>query len=107
MNRTEIAALAREAGLAQVKTGHGLAGFVFHFAALVAAAEREKCALTAWEIVQYEVHADLADQVAQAIRARSPASTARMCPSTYYECQRGCGKGGCKDFEDTHQASKA
>ena len=44
MNRTEIAALAREAGLAQVKTGHGLAGFVFRFAALVAAAEREQCA---------------------------------------------------------------
>lgn len=34
------------------------------FAALVAAAEREQCALAAWEIVQYEVHADLADQVA-------------------------------------------
>lgn len=36
-------------------------------------AECEQCALTAWEIVQYEVHADLADQVAQAIRARSQA----------------------------------
>ena len=45
----------------------------YHFAALVEAAEREQCALTAWEIVQYEVHADLADQVAQAIRARGNA----------------------------------
>ena len=45
----------------------------YEFAALVAADEREQCALAAWEIVQYEVHADLADQVAQAIRARSKA----------------------------------
>ena len=36
-------------------------------------AEREQCALAAWEVVQYEVHADLADQVAQAIRARGDA----------------------------------
>ena len=43
------------------------------FAAMVAAAEREQCALAAWEVVEYEVHADLADQVAQAIRARSKA----------------------------------
>ena len=33
--------------------------------------EREACANTAWDIVQYEVHADLADQVAAVIRARS------------------------------------
>ena len=33
--------------------------------------EREACANAAWDIVQYEVHADLADQVAAAIRARS------------------------------------
>lgn len=26
----------------------------------------------------------------------------RMCPSTYYECSRGCGDGGCKDFSDAH-----
>ena len=41
--------------------------------AKAAVAERKQCALTAWEIVQYEVHADLADKVAQAIRARSRA----------------------------------
>ena len=45
----------------------------YEFAKLVAAAEREQCAIAAWEIVQYEVHADLADQVAQAIRARGDA----------------------------------
>ena len=43
----------------------------YEFAALVATAEREQCALAAWEIVQYEVHADLADKVAQAILERS------------------------------------
>ena len=65
INRDTIIKLAREAGLPiQIFQ-------LERFAALVAAAEREQCALTAWEIVQYEVHADLADQVAQAIRARS------------------------------------
>ena len=88
INRDTIIKLAREAGF---RTGsYTLSngeGCVFahpvsfsdcipeleRFAALVAAAEREQCALTAWEIVQYEVHADLADQVAQAIRARGQA----------------------------------
>ena len=74
IDRDTIIKLAREAGLAALlrdtqKTHEALE----RFAALVATAEREQCALAAWEIVQYEVHADLADQVAQAIRARSKA----------------------------------
>ena len=77
MNRDDIIRMAREAG---GMDGWGVGrrisdpelradNFVFdledlgRFAALVAAAVRE----------QYEVHADLADQVAQAIRARSQA----------------------------------
>ena len=105
MTRDKIEILWQQAMTQAVKDGEMFTRY--HFAKLVEAAEREQCALTAWEIVQYEVHADLADQVAQAIRARSQASTARMCPSTYYECQRGCGNGGCKDFEDAHQRSQA
>ena len=67
INRDTIIKLAREAGLPiQIFQ-------LERFAALVAAAEREQCALTAWEVVEYEVHADLADQVAQAIRARGQA----------------------------------
>ena len=67
MNRDTIMTLANEsAGQHWMDEAH-----IQRFAALVAAAEREQCALAAWEIVQYEVHADLADQVAQAIRARS------------------------------------
>ncbi len=100
-----IVQLARQAGEYQedrVMTPHAL----YRFKVLVAAAERKQCALAAWEIVQYEVHADLADKVAQAILERSQASATRMCPSTYYECQLGCGDGGCKDFEDAHQRSK-
>ena len=78
MTREEIIKLAREAGIpddnipalawGRLETGREL---LERFAALVAAAEREQCALAAWEIVQYEVHADLADRVAQAIRTRS------------------------------------
>ena len=44
MTRDEIIKLAREAGLAGVESPEGLAAFVFRFAALVAAAEREACA---------------------------------------------------------------
>lgn len=77
MNRTEIAALAREAGLAQVKTGHGLAGFVFHFAALVAAAEREACAqaCVASDLIDWPTSVEVAAirKCAAAIRARSGA----------------------------------
>ena len=69
MTRDEIIRMAREAGMSSLSLID--IGYLEKFAALVAAAEREKCALAAWEIVQYEVHADLADQVAQAIRARS------------------------------------
>ena len=69
MIRDTIMTLANEsAGQHWMDEAH-----IQRFAALVAAAEREQCALTAWEIVQYEVHADLADQVAQAIRARGDA----------------------------------
>ena len=87
MTRDDIIRMAREAG---GMDGWGVGrrisdpelradNFVFdledlgRFAALVEAAKRKQCALTAWEIVQYEVHADLADQVAQAIRARGDA----------------------------------
>ena len=74
MTRDEIIKLAREAGFnwPEVATTT-IEERLERFAALVAAAEREQCALAAWEIVQYEVHADLADQVAQAIRARGQA----------------------------------
>ena len=88
MTRDEIIKLAREAGFITGVT-HASSGFhhpfvhpvafatclteLERFAALVAAAEREQCALTAWEVVEYEVHADLADQVAQAIRSRGQA----------------------------------
>ena len=83
LNRDEIIKLAREAGFvhsnphSEVIVRHSNGSWqsieerLDQFAKLVAAAEREQCALTAWEIVQYEVHADLADQVTQAIRARS------------------------------------
>ena len=69
MTRDEIDILWQQAMTQAVEDGEMFTRY--EFAALVAAAEREKCALAAWEIVQYEVHADLADQVAQAIRARS------------------------------------
>lgn len=71
INRDEIDILWQQAMTQAVKDGEMFTRY--EFAALVAAAEREQCALAAWEIVQYEVHADLADQVAQAIRARSQA----------------------------------
>ena len=69
MTRNEIDILWQQAMTQAARDGEMYTRY--HFAKLVAAAEREQCALTAWEIVQYEVHADLADQVAQAIRARS------------------------------------
>ena len=43
IDRDTIIKLAREAGLAGVESPEGLAAFVFRFAALVAAAERERC----------------------------------------------------------------
>ena len=85
MTRDEIIKLAREAGFvhsnphSEVIVRHSNGSWqsieerLDQFAKLVAAAEREQCALAAWEVVEYEVHADLADQVAQAIRARSQA----------------------------------
>ena len=78
IDRGEIIKLAREAGIVAIHA-EGATNWaeevdaLERFAALIAAAEREQCALTAWEIVQYEVHADLADKVAQAIRARGQA----------------------------------
>ena len=71
MTRDEIDILWQQAMTQAVKDGEMFTRY--HFAKLVAAAEREQCALTAWEVVEYEVHADLADQVAQAIRARGQA----------------------------------
>ena len=71
INRNEIDILWQQAMNQAIADGE--MSTRYHFAKLVAAAEREQCALTAWEIVQYEVHADLADQVAQAIRARGQA----------------------------------
>ena len=71
IDQDTIVSMAREAGMPSLSLID--IGYLEKFAALVAAAEREQCALTAWEIVQYEVHADLADQVAQAIRARGQA----------------------------------
>ena len=71
MTRDDILRIAREAGMPSLSLID--IGYLEKFAALVAAAEREQCALAAWEVVQYEVHADLADQVAQAIRARGQA----------------------------------
>ena len=74
MTRDEIIKLARKAGFnwPDIQTTT-IEERLERLAALVAAAEREQCALAAWEIVEYEVHADLADQVAQAIRARGQA----------------------------------
>ena len=88
MNRDTLRKLAIEAGLYSYCEEKDDA--IEHFADLVAEhvstsrpvgcraaiararqEERETCANTAWDIVQYEVHADLADQVAVAIRARS------------------------------------
>ena len=71
MTRDEIDILWQQAMTQAVKDGEMFTRY--EFAKLVAAAEREQCALTAWEVVEYEVHADLADQVAQAIRSRSQA----------------------------------
>lgn len=44
MTKCEIISMAREAGLIGVVSSEGLTAFVFRFAALVAAAEREACA---------------------------------------------------------------
>ena len=69
MKREDIISMAREADAAHDEVV--VTPFLERFSALVASAEREVCAQAAWDIVQYEVHADLADQVAAAIRARS------------------------------------
>ena len=69
MTRNEIDILWQQAMTQAARDGEMYTRY--HFAKLVAAAEREQCALAAREVVEYEVHADLADQVAQAIRARS------------------------------------
>lgn len=69
MKREDIIRMAREADAAHDEVV--VTPFLERFAALVASAEREVCAQAAWDIVQYEVHADLADQVASSIRARS------------------------------------
>ena len=71
INQDTIVFMAREAGMSNLSLID--IGYLEKFAALVEAVEREQCALTAWEVVEYEVHADLADQVAQAIRARGRA----------------------------------
>ena len=72
IDRDNIVRMAREAGFnwPDIQTTT-IEERLERFAALVEAAERKQCALTAWEIVQYEVHADLADKVAQAILERS------------------------------------
>lgn len=72
MTRKDIIRMAREAGVLKMVGGHlGWQEFTERFATLVAAAERESCANSAWDIVQYEVNADLADKVVQAIQSRS------------------------------------
>lgn len=44
MTRDEIISMAREAGMSTLEYGDPRCVFVYHFAALVAAAEREACA---------------------------------------------------------------
>lgn len=122
-----IVFMAREAGMPSLSLID--IGYLEKFAALVAAAEREQCSNHYLGIMRKAVleereacakvcdgvgyshevleGAELAFDLAAAIRARGKTSAARMCPSTYYECQRGCGDGGCKDFEDAHKRSQA
>ena len=99
MTRDDILRIAREAGMPSLSLID--IGYLEKFAALVAAAEREACAELC-EALNSESDYIYGDECAAAIRSRSQASTARMCPSTYYECSRGCGDGGCKDFSDAH-----
>ena len=116
MTRDEIIKLAREAGMPSLSLID--IGYLEKFAALVAAAERESIAQTIEDAPA--LMADVQNNeggclicgftprlAAAAIRVGGQTPTARMCPSTYYECQRGCGDGGCKDFEDAHQRRKA
>ena len=99
MTRNEIDILWHQAMQQAVTDGEMFTRY--HFAALIAAAEREACAELC-EALNSESDYIYVDECAAAIRSRSQASTARMCPSTYYECSRGCGDGGCKDFSDAH-----
>ena len=119
MTRDEIIKLAREAGFAintrtgEINASHGSYNWIIsreleRFASLVAAAEREACAKASEQQIERWVDDRAryaASECAAAIRARSQTSPARMCPSTYYECRRGCGNSGCKDFEDAHRRS--
>ena len=70
MTRDDIIRMARD-DARWGDAAYAFANDLERFAAIVAAAEREVCAQAAWDFVQYEVHADLADQVAAVIRARS------------------------------------
>ena len=80
MTRDEIIKLAREAGLKDLG-GANMEALV-RFAALVAAAEREQCAITAWGVGMGAHDAarglpcdarDVGSKAASAIRARSGA----------------------------------
>ena len=68
MTRDDIIRMAREANFYESEIGGNEDGFV-HFAALVAAAEREACAKVCEELAE-RFHAHAAD-CAAAIRARS------------------------------------
>ena len=73
MNREDIIRMAREAG---AERNSDLPDWSFEdktlerFAALVAAAEREACAMQAWALVLGLTDQDTADIVLRAIRAR-------------------------------------
>lgn len=116
MTRDEIIGMAREAGLKDL--GGANMAALERFAALVAAAERESIAQMIEDAPTLMADAQNNEGgclicgftprlAAAAIRVGGQTPTARMCPSTYYECQRNCGEGGCKDFEDAHQRSQA
>ena len=75
MNRDEIIAMATEAGLNSYRIAPGEAVAVWErFAALVAAKERNDCALICENMFQtqrpYQVYAEAAQECAAAIRAR-------------------------------------
>ena len=74
MSKDDIIRMAREAGFASADFWpddfQGLFGCVERFAALVAAAEREACAMQAWALVLGLADQDIADIVLRAIRAR-------------------------------------
>ena len=70
MTREEITSMAREAGFVGFD---GENKCLRQFAVLVAAAEREACAMEAWELVLGLTDQDTADIVLRAIRARGEA----------------------------------